>query len=75
LQQIIRNRSFLPPSQSGHRSYYKQQPPEHAGLIREGAAEEKAQKGACSPLNGMSPFSPIIEAAASAEGGKGGRGC
>jgi hypothetical protein len=28
-----------------------------------------------SPLNGMSPFSPIIEAAASAQGGKGSRGC
>jgi hydrogenase maturation protein HypF len=29
----------------------------------------------CSPLNGMSPFSAIIEAAASAHGGKGSRGC
>jgi hypothetical protein len=28
-----------------------------------------------SPLNGTSPFSPIIEAAASAQGGKGSRGC
>jgi transcriptional regulator len=28
-----------------------------------------------SPLNGMSPFSPIIEAAASVQGGKGSRGC
>jgi hypothetical protein len=27
------------------------------------------------PLNGMSPFRPIIEAAASAQGGKGSRGC
>jgi hypothetical protein len=28
-----------------------------------------------SPLNGMSPVSPSIEAAASAQGGKGSRGC
>jgi NAD-reducing hydrogenase large subunit len=28
-----------------------------------------------SPLNGMSPFSPVIRAAASARGGKGSRGC
>jgi hypothetical protein len=28
-----------------------------------------------SPLNGMSTFNPIIDAAASAQGGRGSRGC